>query len=26
MLEENAKLIAALVENQNIGKLDQCSA
>ena len=25
MLEENSKLIAAIVENQNIGKLDQCS-
>ncbi|PSC71322.1 grf1-interacting factor 3 [Micractinium conductrix] len=24
MLEENSKLIAAIVENQNIGKLDQC--
>ena len=25
MLEENAKLIAALVENQNVGKLEECS-
>ena len=25
MLEENAKLIAALVENQNLGKLEECS-
>lgn len=24
MLEENAKMIAAIVENQNLGKLDQC--
>ncbi|EFN54156.1 hypothetical protein CHLNCDRAFT_135563 [Chlorella variabilis] len=24
MLEDNAKLIAAIVENQNLGKLDQC--
>lgn len=24
MLDENAKLIAAIVENQNMGKLDQC--
>lgn len=24
MLEENSKLIAAIVENQNMGRLDQC--
>jgi hypothetical protein len=24
MLEENSKLIAAIVENQNLGKLDEC--
>ncbi|KAL4458560.1 hypothetical protein ABPG75_013425 [Micractinium tetrahymenae] len=24
MLEENAKLISAIVENQNMGRLDQC--
>jgi len=24
MLEENSKLIQAIVENQNLGRLDQC--